>query len=426
MKIQLLLTGNEIMSGHTVDSNSAMIAEQLANLGLSIYRKVTIGDDFELLVDEIKHLSQHADLVIINGGLGPTVDDLTAKALAAANNENLDINREALSHVEQWCQSRGINVNDANRKQAYLPVSSEIIPNSVGSAVGIKMQLDNCTVLCTPGVPSELKAMMKDNIIPLLDEQLGDSQTPQTLRLQTFGIGESFLQQLVSDQYPNWPEDVELGFRAGMPQLEIKLRIFSEQHLQLQDSCHNWLQEAIGDHIIGLNDSSIAEAVIELLQAKNKRLSCAESCTGGLIASMITQIPGSSKAFEAGVVSYSNESKSALLGLDSELIKSNGAVSEAVVRAMANNVMSRTNTDYAIVVSGIAGPDGGTEEKPVGTVCIAWGAKGKIKTTTLLYPLPRQWFQSMIAAIALDLLRRDLLAIEQTPRYLKRYQRAEQ
>jgi nicotinamide-nucleotide amidase len=234
-------------------------------------------------------------------------------------------------------------------------------------------------------------------------------------------LGESFVQDLVNADYPDWPAEVELGFRAGIPQLELKLAIQQQDHKTKQQQCYTWLQEKIGDSIIGEESCKLAESVLNLLKAKQQTLCCAESCTGGLIASMLTEIPGASAAFEAGIVSYSNECKQRLLNVDKSLLDQHGAVSEEVVLAMAEGALKASGADYTIAISGIAGPEGGTNEKPVGTAYLAWGQSNKLKTIKLCYPQPRLVFQKMMAAVALDMMRRELLAINTSPSFITRY-----
>lgn len=422
IKIQLLLTGNEIMAGHTVDSNSAMIGEQLATIGQELLRKVTIGDDINLLCTEINSLSHASDILIINGGLGPTIDDLTAQALSIVTEQPLVEHPAALRHINSWCQDRQLSVNEANRKQAILPAQVEIIDNPTGSAVGFSCEHNNCLIICTPGVPSELRNMMEQSIIAIIRARSPDHIAVDTLRLKAFGVGESTLQQLVNDQCKDWPSTVELGFRAGMPLLEIKLSIRDPRAKHEQQACLDALQQLIGEYIIGTNDCTLAHAVLDLLQSQQAKVSTAESCTGGLIASQLTEIAGASAMFEAGFITYSNTMKSKMLGVNEQLLIEHGAVSEPVVNAMLAGACQQSGADYGVAVSGIAGPDGGTTAKPLGTVWIAWGHKSAIKTQQLCIPGARKWFQTMVAAIALDLLRRELLSIHEPPRYLSRYQ----
>jgi nicotinamide-nucleotide amidase len=414
--IQLLLTGNEVMSGDTIDSNSAMIAQCLAEQGLGVTRKVTLGDDPEALKRELADLAARSDVVIVNGGLGPTVDDLTAEILAAVAAVPLEEHPEARAHVESWCGRRGAAVNAANLKQAILPAGCTVVPNPVGSAVGFQFAIGDCLVICTPGVPGELRQML-DTVLANMAAHLGEFTPGSVLRLQTFGIGESTAQQLIADAGIDWPPEVELGFRAGAPQMEIKLTVSDRTHEPLQLQCRERIRDLFGDHIIGEGDTSMAARVLELLQDSGKTLATAESCTGGLIASMLTRVPGSSAGFHAGFVTYSDDIKHSVLGVSEKTLAEYGAVSEAVVIEMARGALSRASADYAIAVSGIAGPEGGSSEKPVGTVWVAWGSQDDIRTRGLCWPVERTLFQTMIAAAGLDMMRRTLLGLDSEPRY---------
>ncbi len=415
-KVQLLLTGNEIMAGDTVDSNSALIAQRLKELAVSVYRKVTVGDDTALLERELAAMAAESDLIIVNGGLGPTIDDLTAQIVAAVAGVPLEEHPEAVAHLQRWCKARNAPLNAANMKQAMLPAGATIIANPVGSAVGFEVEVKGCRIACTPGVPSELIAMM-DDIVGGLATQLNRPCEVNIVRLQTFGIGESTAQQLISDNLPDWPDDVELGFRAGAPQMEVKLTISSASALAAQQLCTKQICDLLGNHIIGEGDVQMAQRVLQLLRATGATLTTAESCTGGQIASMLTRIPGSSEGFHAGFVTYSNAIKRSVLGVGEATLAQHGAVSEPVVREMALGALERSGANYAIAVSGIAGPDGGTPDKPVGTVWLAWGSADDLRTRALCWPVERGLFQTMVAAAGLDMIRRTLLGFEDEPRY---------
>jgi nicotinamide-nucleotide amidase len=415
-KVQLLLTGNEIMSGDTVDSNSALIAQRLGEAGIGVYRKVTVGDDAALLKVELAAMIADADLVVVNGGLGPTIDDLTAEILASVADVPLQEHPTAVAHLHQWCDRRNLQLNAANLKQAMLPAGASIVDNPIGSAVGFEMTLGACRVICTPGVPGELAAML-DGIVADLTAHLQRPTGRNVLRLQTFGLGESTAQQIISDAVPDWPQDVALGFRAGAPQMEVKLTIDSASARAAQTRCRDQLQHLFGDHIIGEGDITLAQRVLQLLRERGASLTTAESCTGGLIASMLTRVPGSSDAFHAGFVTYSNAIKQSVLGVKEETLTSHGAVSEEVAREMAHGALQRADADYAIAVSGIAGPDGGTPEKPVGTVWLAWGDRQTMQARGLHWPVERALFQTMVAAAGLDMIRRQLLGIDAESRY---------
>jgi nicotinamide-nucleotide amidase len=417
-RVQLLLTGSEIMSGDTIDSNSALIAKRLDELAIPVYRKVTVGDDLSLLKQELAAMAKASDLVIVNGGLGPTVDDLTAEVLAAVAGVPLAEHPQAMAHLEQWCAARNLSLNAANRKQGMLPVGCSLVDNPIGSAVGFEMTVTDCRIICTSGVPGELRAML-DTIVSSLAEKLHLPVERNILRLQTFGLGESTAQQLISDKIPDWPAEVELGFRAGAPQMEIKLSVNRAADLTARERCREQLNALFGDHIIGEGDSLLAARVLDLLRQRKQTLTTAESCTGGLIASMLTRISGSSDAFHAGFVTYADDIKHTVLGVSPASLREHGAVSEAVVREMALGALDRSGADYAIAVSGIAGPGGGSEDKPVGTVWLAWGERKDLRTRCLCWPVERSLFQTMIAAAGLDMIRRMLLQIDEEPRYFR-------
>jgi nicotinamide-nucleotide amidase len=419
--VQLLLTGNELMTGDIIDSNSAMIAQQLKELGLDIFRKVTIADNLTALVNEINLLAKQADILVINGGLGPTIDDLTAQALAKATQVELVEHSEALAHLKIWCEKRGANLNAPNLKQTILPKGCTIIANKEGSAVGFKMTHLACDIYCTPGVPRELKTMLAEQITPDIAKKLPKELITDVTRLQVFGLGESTLQKMINEQLPNWPENIDLGFRAGMPLLEVKLTTTSHEGHKIKPDWCTKLVNVLGDHVIAQIENtplSLAKHILLKLADRNLKITTAESCTGGLIASLLTKEAGASTCFEAGFVTYSNHMKTTLLDVSNNLLEQHGAVSEEVVLAMANGALEKSSADFVIAVSGIAGPAGGSIEKPVGTVWIAWGHKNNLKTVGLLMPLARSYFQKYVANIGLDLIRRELISSTLTPHYI--------
>ena len=419
--VQLLLTGNELMTGDIVDSNSAMIALQFKELGLDISRKVTIADNLTMLVNEINLLAEQADILIINGGLGPTIDDLTAQALAKATQVNLAEHVEALAHLTAWCKKRGAKLNAPNLKQALLPKGCTIIPNNNGSAVGFKVTHLNCDIYCTPGVPRELKTMLAEQVTVDIAKKLPKTLIMDVVRLQIFGLGESMLQKMIDEQLPDWPKSIELGFRAGVPLLEVKLTTTCQEGHNIKSAWHTKLINVLGDHLIGQIENtplSLAKHILVKLEDENLKITTAESCTGGMIANLLTNEAGASSICEAGFVTYSNEMKTKLLGVSEKSLSLYGAVSKEVVIEMAKGAIVKSSADFTIAVSGIAGPDGGSKEKPVGTVWLAWGHKSNIKTVCLLIPLTRSYFQKYVANIALDLIRRELIGSTKTPQYI--------
>ena len=414
--IHLLLTGDELMSGDTVDSNSAMIAQALSAMGQSVAHKLTLGDDRQRLMAALEQASQTAGVLIMNGGLGPTQDDLTAELVAEAAGVVLVLNADAERHVRNWCAARSIEPNEANLKQAWLPMGAEIIHNPRGSAVGFALEVSGTLILTTPGVPGELKAMLPEVCERVKAVTGGDAI--HRVRFQTFGIGESTAQALIDADSLNWPEHVVLGFRAGIPQLEIKLTATSDSTDVMR--CRETLEQLLGDHILGEGDITLAGALQQVLRAQGKKMVAAESCTGGLIAAMMTAEPGSSAVFEAGFVAYANHIKHSVLEVDEAILETEGAVSEPVVRQMLSGALTRSGADIGVAVSGVAGPDGGTAEKPLGTVWLAWGTETNMHAFKTVLPTDRVMFQKLVAAAGLDLIRRQLLGLPKLPHYFSR------
>lgn len=418
--IHLLLTGDEIMSGDIIDSNSAMIADHLAPLGLRPRKKVTVGDLLSDLVTEMNQLSQQADVLIVNGGLGPTEDDKTADALAQVLDRPLVEHPVAMAQIEAWCERLNYPMNDANKKQGILPKDVGILENTHGSAPGFYCEHNNCLMFFTPGVPSELNAMMTHSILPMLQARFDDIEPHTTKRLQVFGMGESSLQLKVRKHIPDWPAGIDLGFRAATTQVEVKLTAHSHEAEQHLNPLSDYIKLILGGHVLGDGDIQLPDQLVHLLKENNQTITTVESCTGGLIASKITSVAGSSAVFGAGFVTYSNEMKTAMVGVKTKTLNQYGAVSEDVVIEMAQGALEKSGSDWAIAVSGIAGPGGGTNDKPVGTVWVAWGNKEKIKTVKLFFPFSRERFQNYVASAGLDLIRRELQGIEGRPSYFPR------
>jgi len=261
--------------------------------------------------------------------------------------------------------------------------------------------------------------MLDQQILPWLAHQYPQSDRVTIKRLQLFGIGESSIQQMVQEHIPEWPAEIELGFRAGAPSLELKISCFSDQYESMRSDCEHAIRRLFADYIFAEGDVNLQQSMVELLRSRNKKIATAESCTGGLIASMLTEISGSSAVFEGGFVTYSNRMKQQMLGVSEESLTQHGAVSEQVVLEMAAGALRRSGADYAVAVSGVAGPDGGSDAKPVGTVWIAWGALDTLQACEFYMPRARTLFQVMVAATALDLVRREILGIQTQPRYFR-------
>lgn len=411
MKVSLLLTGNELMSGDTIDSNSAYVAQSLKDIGIVPYVKKVVGDDLELLVSSTQELAEVSDVLIVNGGLGPTVDDLTAQALAEATNKPLVRHPDAYERLVEWAAPRDFKLTESNLKQADLPEHCEVIENPKGSAVGFQCVYSDCLILCTPGVPSEFKPMVENHLLALICEH-GAIDTKSTIsRLRLFGITESGLQDMVNDAFPAWPADVELGFRVQLPVIEVKIATVGDQFIELN---HQWTKKfsaLFADYIIGQDGTRLTQALNQALQETNNTIVTAESCTGGAIVAGIVSEAGSSAVIEAGYVVYSNAMKTSLLGVSEQTLSEFGAVSENTVREMAAGALQKSGADLAVVTSGIAGPTGGSAEKPIGLVWIAWGSKDNIHARSFFLPVGRRGFQRTASAIAMDLVRREVLGL---------------
>ena len=411
MKMSLLLTGSELMSGDTVDSNSAYIAQSLKDLSLVPTIKMVVGDDLSLLVRSIKELSEQSDVLVVNGGLGPTVDDLTALALSKATGSPLKQNSDAYAKLDEWATRLGFVLTESNLKQANLPAICDIIDNPYGSAVGFKCVYNGCLILCSPGGPSEFKPMVEQQLLPLIRQHGNIDAAMKITRLRVFGVPESGLQDTVNEVFPDWPENVELGFRVQMPVVEVKIVTIGEELDELNAIWTEKFRAHFADYVIGYDGLRLTQALNQALLENNKTLTTAESCTGGLIASGVTSEAGSSAVFQAGFVTYSNQMKNHSLGVDLQTLEDHGAVSEQVVREMAHGAIMQSGSDVAVAVSGVAGPDGGSEEKPVGTVWIAFGESNDIRARRFFFPGSRQRVQKTSAAIAMDLVRRYVLAL---------------
>ena len=411
MRISLLLTGDELMSGDTIDSNSAYIAQSLKDLGLTPRIKKVVGDDLPLLVSSIEELSAVSDVLVVNGGLGPTVDDLTAVALSQATGSPIVRNQQALQHLEEWARPRGFILTDSNLKQTDLPEICQIVNNPVGSAVGFKCVWNDCLIVCTPGVPSEFKKMVEEQVLPAIKEHAGIEESIKITRLRLFGVTESGLQDIVNETFTDWPAEVDLGFRVQMPVIEVKFTSKGKQFDALNLEWADKFAALFKDYVIGENGTRLTQALNLALAESGKTIVTAESCTGGAIAAGITSEAGSSAIFNGGFVVYSNAMKNSILGVDLELLERFGAVSEPVVLAMAEGALDKSGSDVAIAISGIAGPDGGTDEKPIGLVWMAWGSKGDIKVRRFFLPMSRVAFQRTATAIAMDLVRREVLGL---------------
>ena len=410
------MTGDEIMKGDLIDTNTSFLCGGLAELGWNVGRVVTLGDDPDALTAEIRTLARNFSVVIVNGGLGPTADDFTSQAIAAAFGVRLVENAEALSQLEEWVERRGFAMNDSNYKQALLPEGAFPLKNAVGSAPGLFFRGGNCEIFATPGVPSEMKAMWLREIKPSLTKRFSPPKS-RTLVLRTFGLGESTLQMMISRSAPP-PEGVALGFRASLPYVDVKLS-FSEGREKEALIWRERLKSLFGQYLLAESSDDLNAIVHALLKRKGQTLAVAESCSGGGISALMTSQAGASEVFEGGIVVYNDRMKREVLGVDADLLSQYGAVSKETASAMVERLLEKTGADYGVATTGLAGPTGDGSQAPVGTLCIAWGKANQRDVRELLLKAPRTSFIKQATVIALDLTRRFLLGFDTGAPYVQ-------
>jgi nicotinamide-nucleotide amidase len=372
MLAEIITIGDELLIGQVIDTNSAWIAEQLNMVGIRVHQITSISDNQDHILKTLKEASARAQLLLITGGLGPTKDDITKQALCNYFETSLVFNEDAYKNIERLFATRGIVITEINRLQAMVPESCRVIPNPNGTAPGMWFEKDGCIYVSMPGVPFEMKAIVEQGVIPYFRNQLNQVIIHRTIL--TEGIGESALASIIEPWEDSLPAFIKLAYLPQPGMVRLRLTAYGTDRKLLQDAVSNAEKELYryaGKYIFGFDDDTIESIVGRLLRDKGATLSTAESCTGGNIAQLITSIAGSSDYFKGSVVAYSNEIKEKFLGVPQKTITDHGAVSEQTVIAMAEGIRTRFSTDYAIAVSGIAGPGGGTEEKPVGTTWIA-------------------------------------------------------
>lgn len=372
--VEIINIGDELLIGQVVNTNASWMGQILSVNGFEVKRISSVPDNGYAIKQALEYAQNDVNIVLMSGGLGPTKDDITKKVLADYFESDFYFNEEAYQHIQDLFASRGFKISEVNKNQAQLPMKAKAIPNRNGTAYGMWFERNGLVVISMPGVPFEMKTMMEKEVIPRLIEKFHPPKYYQKT-IMTTGVGESMLAEMIEEEEDSLPESIKLAYlpRPGLVRLRLSTRGQDEQ--EVRDVIHNYVDKMVaklGSKIVyGYDDQSLEEAVAQLLVKQKLTVATAESCTGGHIAQMLTSIPGSSQYFLGGVVSYSNEAKMELLGVDAENIDKYGAVSEEVVRQMAEGARFKFHTDYAMATSGIAGPDGGTPEKPVGYTWIA-------------------------------------------------------
>lgn len=426
MRAIILSIGDELTLGQTVDTNSAWLAQQLAAIGFKPAAHLTVPDDQDVIRQAFEESVGRCDALIISGGLGPTDDDLTRQALSDFLGQPLELDAAALENVERFFKALRRAMPERNKIQAMLPRGTEMIENTAGTAPGIYCnylsgdQKTLCDIFIMPGVPKEMKIMFERSVRPKLAGAESDRVDPASSvilskTVHTFGIGESVVAERLGDlmrrdRNPSVGTTVSNGYVSLRLNAYFPTRAQAESQLADTDRA---CRAALGDLIWGEGDQTLPDVVADLLKSSGKSVTTAESCTGGLLAKLITDVPGSSAYFKQGWVTYSNDAKQRLLNVSPQAVEQHGAVSEPVVREMAANALNLAGADVALAISGIAGPDGGTADKPVGTVCLALvagrGADPAAVARTWIFHGDREMIRDRSAKMALTMLRFHLL-----------------
>ncbi|MEO8149295.1 MAG: competence/damage-inducible protein A [Bacteroidia bacterium] len=411
MLVEIITIGDELLIGQVVDTNSAWMSQQLNFAGFKVKQITSVSDDEQHIINALDEAAKRADVILITGGLGPTKDDITKNTLCKYFNTSLVFNEEAFKNLEQLFKMRGREVTPTNRKQAEVPVNCEVLQNKNGTAPGMWFEHEEKVFVSMPGVPYEMKSMMSDAVIPRLK---GKFETPYIVHktILTQGVGESFLSDIISDWEDSLPSHMKLAYLPSAGMVRLRLTAMSadaDLEKQVEEQVKNVLP-LIEKYVYGFDDDTLQSVVAKLLHQKKQTLSLAESCTGGYISHLITSLPGSSAYYKGSVIAYAYEIKEEFLNVSKFVLETKGAVSEEVVLQMASQVKANFKTDYAISVSGIAGPDGGTPDKPVGTVWIAIATPEKTFAKRFQFGTHRMRNIEVTAYTALNMLRKELLA----------------
>jgi nicotinamide-nucleotide amidase len=411
MRAEIIATGSELLSGGVVDTNSVFLAEELLDIGIETAFKTIVGDDEKDMEDAVRTARERVDVILVTGGIGPTEDDITRKALARVLKKRLVLSDDALKAVKAVFKAKGKEYPAANDRQALIPAGARLLRNPVGVAPGFMLVEDGKFVAVLPGVPVEMQAMFREGLRPALEEHFGGKAVIRRKVLHTCGLSESKVNELIQDILKQKRPAVGLSAR----ETGVDIRIVAHEgsgarSRSTMERTEAEVRKKLGDAIYGVDGQEMEEVVGVLLTQRKRTLAVAESCTGGLIGGRITNIAGSSAYFERGVVVYSNAAKTELLGVPADLIERHGAASREVAKAMAQGMRERAKTDLGLSVTGIAGPSGGTPEKPVGLVYIALATVDGVTVNENRFLGTRAQVRQRSAQMALDMVRRYLIA----------------
>lgn len=416
-RAELLCIGSELLR-EKINTNVNIIAENLFSVGISLNKITTIGDNFKEITFALKEAISRADIVVICGGLGPTFDDLTRECISKVLKKPLIFSQAILDRIRKRFDLAGIEMPEENRKQAYLIKNAQPVLNEAGTAPGQIITVGGKSIILLPGPPKELTPMLKKVVCPYLKKKYS-RMVSQSLVLHLFGFPESEIDErikpVIEKKWSDHRVKVDFGILAHHSIIDVKATVEAEKKSKVQKTLKKIKEsfyEVLGNDVYGENEETLESVIGKMLKKRGKTLSVAESCTGGLISNKVTNVPGSSLYFKEGVVTYSNESKVRLLSVRKDTLKKFGAVSERTAKEMAKGILKKSGSDWAISVTGIAGPDGGTKKKPVGTVCFAIAShKGEVISYTKNFFGTRTEIKEKSALMSLDLLRQNLLTI---------------
>ncbi|PLX98732.1 MAG: damage-inducible protein CinA [Desulfuromonas sp.] len=402
--IAVLTTGDELLSGELTDTNTGTIAEILALNGFRLRCSLSVPDQEKEISAALSYLVGHARFVIVTGGLGSTVDDLTARAAARTLGQPLVINEEALAMVRAWFAARNLQMEPNNERQALLPQQAQPLRNRQGTAPGFYLSHQGCELFFLPGVPKEMKPMFEQEVLPLLRRRVRDAVPLQQRIYKLFGLAEPRIDRMIP--HHRLPPGVNVAFGLDYPLVLVKLRAGGREANDLLDQAEALLIRELGDHIMARDGETPEGMVGKMLTGAGLTLALAESCTGGLLAAMLTSQPGASAFLERGAVTYADSAKQDWLKVPPQILQQYGAVSEQCARAMAAGLRKASGTDLAVAITGIAGPDGATVDKPVGTVYIALAAENGVHAKRYQFSGDRNRVQRMSAFMSLEWIRR--------------------
>jgi len=408
---EIISIGDELLIGQVVNTNASWIAHKLNDIGIRITQVTTVPDAYDRITEALTEASQRADVIIMTGGLGPTKDDMTKQTLCDYFNTRLIYNAHIFQNIVDLFGGRGLTWNKLNKLQAFVPESCTVLPNKHGTAAGMWFEKDETLFISLPGVPFEMKSLISETVIPKIIASYPNLGAVVHRTVYTQGIPESVLATRIEDWEIKLPKNIKLAYLPRPGMVRLRLSAFGDSKEELQKAIENELSKLnliMPGEIFGSGEESLEAIIGNLLVSRNNTLSIAESCTGGYISHLITSVPGSSAYFKGATIAYSNEIKEGQLGVDVDLLIKYGAVSEVVVKAMATGIKTQMATDYAVATSGVAGPGGGTEEKPVGTTWIAISTPEKVIARKFQFGEHRERNIQRATFTALNMLRKEL------------------